>query len=531
MAEASKNNVKRELRLGIVLSYFLIALNVVSGFLLVPFIIRGIGQSNYGLYTAASSLITMFIVDLGLGTAVTKFISKYRVISTQQEINKLVSVVFYCFLGLAGILLVIFSIIFPLLPNIYSSFTPQELADFRIVFLIVASYSVITFPFMIVNGMLVAYDKIFLAKLADIISKIVFIVITVIVLALNLGLFFLTACYAVHGIVGIALKVFFVKWKTPTRFFSRMSAAEFWKIFKEVIAFSIWAAINSFGRVILISFAPTILGFSSAEGQGTGEIAVLSVATQIESYVSLFATAFGSIFYPSISRILFARGQVDDESRAEFHAFHIRIARIQVAILALVIVGLILCGQSFINLWVGAGYEKSYYCILAICIPALFFYPLQTAENAMAAIEKIKYCAISTIIATVVGIVSCIIFAYPWGTVGVSVGICIGFMTRTILFNVFFRRYLRIKPFYFYFKAYASFIIPSLAAVGAGVVLNMALNGDTWIIFAAKVLAITSVYLVALALFGLTRQEKDRVDGFLRRTYEKAAALIERTQK
>ena len=110
--EVSGNKVNKELKLGVILSYLLIALNVLSGFLLVPFIIRGIGQSNYGLYTAASSLIAMFIVDLGLGTAITKFVSKYRVTSNQEEINKVTTVVFICFLFLAFVLLIIFSILF-----------------------------------------------------------------------------------------------------------------------------------------------------------------------------------------------------------------------------------------------------------------------------------------------------------------------------------------------------------------------------------------------------------------------------------
>ena len=210
-SDSAKTN--KELKLGIFLSYFLIALNIISGFLLVPFIIKSIGQSNYGLYTAASSLITMFIVDLGLGTAVTKFISKYRVTSSQEEINKFISVVFVCFLILSIIILLAFSITFVFLNKIYTSFTDSEIQSFKIVFLIVAGYSVFTFPFSIVNGMLVAYDKVFLTKIADIISKLIFIITTIVVLTNNLGLYFLTSCYALHGIVSVFLKLLFVKLK------------------------------------------------------------------------------------------------------------------------------------------------------------------------------------------------------------------------------------------------------------------------------------------------------------------------------
>lgn len=519
MTEDNNIKTKKELKLGIFLSYFLIALNIISGFLLVPFIIKSVGQSNYGLYTAASSLITMFIVDLGLGTAVTKFVSKYRVTSTQEEINKLVSVVFTCFLVLSIIILIAFSITFIFLDKIYTSFTSAEIQSFKIVFLIVAGYSVLTFPFSIVNGMLIAYDKIFLTKIADIISKIIFIATTILVLSNNLGLYFLTSCYALHGIVGVLLKLIFLKIKTPCRFFAKMTAKEFKTTFKEVITFSLWAAINSFGRVILVSFAPTILGFTSQQSQGSSEIAILSIAIQIESYVSLFATAFGSIFYPSISRILFCNGENYKESLESFKQFHIKIARIQVLILSLILVGLFICGQEFIYLWVGDGYSRSYYCVLAICLPALFFYPLQTAENAMAAIEKIRYCAFSTLISLIVGITSSIGFGYAWGAIGVSLGISIGFITRTILFNACFFKFLKINPFSFFANSYLSFVIPILLSVAVGLVLNKFFNETSWIMFIFKASIVAMSYILCICFIGLNAFERTTIDNKIKKIF------------
>ena len=531
MEEISIKKTNKELKLGVVLSYLLIALNIISGFFLIPFIINNLGKSNYGLYTAASSLITMFIVDLGLGTAITKFISKYRVTSTQEEIDKLVSVIFYCFLVLAFILCIIFVCIFPFLDSIYSSFTYDEISSFRIVYIIVASYSVLTFPFGIVNGMLVAYDRIFLSKLSDIISRLVFIASTIIVLCLNLGLYWLTACYAIHGIVGILLKFIFVKIKTPCKFINKMEMSEFKRIFKEVVFFSFWAAINSFGRVILISFGPTIIGFSSGEAQGAQEIAVFSIALQIESYVSLFATSFGAIFYPTISRVLFRNGEPDKEAFESFKAFHVKIARFQVLILAITIAGLIVCGKEFLFLWVGEGYDKAYYCILALCIPALFFYPLQTAENAIAAIEKIKYCAISTIIATVVGIGAAIGLAFLLGSIGVSIGICIGFITRIVLFNVCFKNMLTINPLSFYLKAYLSFIVAFASSVVVGVCLNYFFPSYSLATFAVKVVTVALTYFAIACIFSFNKEEKNKVDGYFKLIFGKVSNLLRKVER
>ena len=379
--------------------------------------------------------------------------------------------------------------------------------------------------------MLVSYDKIFLSKAADIISKLVFIILTILVLALNLGIYYLTACFAIHGVVGVALKLIFVKTKTPIHFFTKIKFAEFKKIFKEVIAFSIWAAVNSFGRVILVSVAPTILGFASPAAKGTTEIAVLSIAIQVESYVSLFATAFGSIFYPSISRILFSKGHDYTKSLEEFHKFHVKIARVQVLILFIILGGLTVFGKEFVYLWVGDGYQKSYYCILAICLPALLFYPLQTAENATAAIEKIKYCGLSTLISVAVGIGASIGFAFAWGAIGVSLGVCIGFLIRTVLFNLVFNKFLKIKPLVFYFKSYMSFVIPIGVSVAAGIVLNIILPGTSWLNFMLKAAAISLCYITLTCAIGLNREERTKLDLRFTSIYHKANSLLGRIEK
>ena len=509
---------------GVILSYLLIAINVVSGLLLAPAIISSVGKGPYGVYSAGSALVSMFLLDLGLGTAVTKFVSKYRVISTQEQIDKVIGVVTRCFLVLSAALLIIFGCVFPFLGSIYSSFSPEELFQFKIVYLMLAGYSVVFFPFSTLNGILVAYDLAVPLKLSDIISKLAFILATVIVIAFRLGLFWLTACYVLHGALSSILKLVFVLRKTPAKLLKRVQKEEFFSLFKEVITFSLWAAINTFGRVLLVSIAPSIMGSTT----GAEEIAVFAIATQLESYVSLFATAFGSIFYPSISRILFENGEVTDATKEKFRAFHVSVARIQAMILAIVYVGLAVCGRDFIPLWLGDGYDKSYYCILIICAPALFFYPLQTGENAMAAMERIKYCAIDTLISLAVGALAEYLLSLLLGSIGVSLGIFLGFTLRTILFNYHLNRHLSIHPIRFYWSVYGSLLLPSLAAVITGVALNLLLSGRSWLYFIVKVAGVGSVYVFAVCLIGLNEVEKEKFDGLLIKIFTKLKAIKER---
>lgn len=62
-----------QIRMGAVISYLAIAVNCVTALFYLPWMTKIIGQTNYGLYTLATSFIGLFLVDFGLGSAVSRF--------------------------------------------------------------------------------------------------------------------------------------------------------------------------------------------------------------------------------------------------------------------------------------------------------------------------------------------------------------------------------------------------------------------------------------------------------------------------
>ena len=62
---------------GIILSSTLMACEVFSTLLLTPFIIRTLGQAEYGVYKLVSAVNAyLLLLDLGIGTAVTRYIAQ-----------------------------------------------------------------------------------------------------------------------------------------------------------------------------------------------------------------------------------------------------------------------------------------------------------------------------------------------------------------------------------------------------------------------------------------------------------------------
>ena len=68
----SKN---KQIKIGALISYASIAFGIISGILYIPWMIEEIGQSDYGIYTLANSIITLLMIDVGLGAATSRFVA------------------------------------------------------------------------------------------------------------------------------------------------------------------------------------------------------------------------------------------------------------------------------------------------------------------------------------------------------------------------------------------------------------------------------------------------------------------------
>ena len=78
-----------QIRIGAILSYISILLTFAVGLIYTPLLIRGLGQSDYGLYSlilAVSSYLSL--LDLGVGNAIVRYIARSRAIKdTELESN------------------------------------------------------------------------------------------------------------------------------------------------------------------------------------------------------------------------------------------------------------------------------------------------------------------------------------------------------------------------------------------------------------------------------------------------------------
>ena len=121
--------MNKQLKLGAVLSYVSIAINILAGLVFTPWMIDQIGQSDYGMYTLANSLITLFLIDFGLSSATSRYLSKYLAEGRQDLANGFLGMVYKLYLIVDGVILLGFVLGLPaneiVLPIILMTYLSQ----------------------------------------------------------------------------------------------------------------------------------------------------------------------------------------------------------------------------------------------------------------------------------------------------------------------------------------------------------------------------------------------------------------------
>lgn len=488
-----------QIKIGAILSYLSIGINIIAGLIYTPWMVDTIGKSDYGLYTLANSLITLFLVDFGLGSAVSRYVAKYRAEGRQDKVNNFLGVVYKLYLIIDAAIFVALVIIYFCIDSIYVKLTPAELEKFKVVYLISASFAVINFPFVTFNGILNSYEEFIYLKSADVIYRILLVALTVITLLLGGRLYGLVAVHAIVGLIIVAYKWIVIQKQITLKINWKYSD---FSLYKDIFGFSIWITISTLAQRLVFNITPSILGAVAS----SAAIAVFGIVTTIEGYTYTITTAINGMFMPKISRIYERGGEKD-----ELMPLMLSVGKFQYAINGIIVAGFAVIGKEFINLWMGPTYLDAYYGILLVIIPGLFFNSMQIANTAMIVKKKVNLQAWVNLGMGIVNVILSIILSSYLGVIGACISISIAYMLRAVALLFIYKRVLKIDMVSFVINCYIRMGIPIIITIVLGLLMNSLFSNGGWLVFAAKGLVIIGVYAAETLLLGLTPEERNKL--------------------
>lgn len=487
-----------QLRAAAVLSYIGIGINMIAGLLYTPWMIRSIGKDNFGLYTLAMSVISIFVFDFGLSSAVTRFVAKYVAEGLQDKVDKFLGIVYKLYLYIDVVILVVLSSVYFFIPIIYKSLTPEEIGHFKVLYIIASSFCILSFPFIPLNGVLTAYEKFIQLKLCDLINKILVVSSMTICLLAGYGLYALVIVNAAAGAAMIVLKVIIVHRKTPIRIqYGYKDRAEV----KNIFGFSAWTTVISLAQRCIFNIAPSILGIMS----GSASIAILGIAITLEGYTYTFGSAINGLFLPRISRI------VAQEGGGSVLPLMIRVGRIQILLIGLIFIGYICLGREFIYLWLGPNFKEAYLCAALLIFPAIVQLPQEIASTTVYAMNKVRIQAFLFIFMVVFNIVFSLLLAQRFGALGICISICIAYLIRTAGMNLIYHRVLKINIPQFFRETFCKMGVPLLGALATGLLIQHFIPMTGWIGFLVKGSLLMITYAIIMLYGAMTQYERQLI--------------------
>jgi O-antigen/teichoic acid export membrane protein len=279
-------------------------------------------------------------------------------------------------------------------------------------------------------------------------------------------------------------------------------------IFKEIFLFSVFIAIN----MIVDQINTNVDKILIARFKGTDEVAVYAVAATLQSYYTQFSTSVSGVFTPRIHHIINeTKNNVENQKRRLTELF-VKVGRIQFAILALILSGIILFGKSFIlNFWAGKGFENSYYVALLLIVPSTIPLIENLGIEIQRALNLHQFRSIIYLVMAILNLILSIFLCQKYGAIGSAIGTTIAvFLANGLIMNIFYHKHCNIDIIVFW-KNITSMIPGMILPIAIGVGLIHVLDISRFFQFLLAIFAYSIGYCIGLWCCSLNDYEKQLV--------------------
>lgn len=489
-----------QLKVGAILNYIAIAINMVVGFIYTPYLLRMLGQSEYGLYSLAASIIAyLTVLDLGFGNAIIRYLAKYRSqgnICAQEKILGMFFII-YIFIGL--IALFCGGYIATNAENIFSAnMTNSEVKRTMIMLWLMTFNIAFTFPMSIWGSIMSAYEKFVFQRIVSIIRSILNPIVMVILLAIG---YKAVALVVVTTLFNVA--TLFVNWvycKVKIKIGIRYGHFDL-HLLKEICVYSFWIFLNAIMDRIYWSTGQFVLGVY----RGSFAIAIFAVAIQLQQFYMMFSTAISSVFLPKITGLVVQGG-----NDKEISSLFIRTGRLQYLILMYILSSFIIFGKDFICVWAGPNYEDAYLIALLFLIPLTVPLIQNLGIVILQARNQMKFRSILYIIIALMSLGLSIPLAKAYGGIGCALATSGALILgQIIIMNIYYQYKQGIDIVLFWKEIFKMSFAPLILVLLCSLflkVLEVNLSDITTLIICA--FGFSLIFLLSIWYFSMNSYEK-----------------------
>ena len=460
------------------------------GLFLSPFIIHRLGNVAYGVWVLAIGVVAYLgLLDLGMQSAVLRFVSKGHTQNDHQGASEAISAALWVRLQISALILVLSAGLAAVFPLIFK--VPAELAgDARKAILLTGVKMAITMSIGVVAGVLSALNRYDLQNYLSIVQTAVRVIGVVAVLRTGHGIVAIAVCELIAVLIYNALLVWVAHRLYPQlQILLNRPKRE---TLKRIWTYSSYAFLTTVAIQLIYQTDYIVVG----KFVSVAAVTYYAIGYSLCSYTSQAINSMGATFVPAASTYEAAG---DTNSLLMLYKNG---TRATLAVSLPILITLMVRGRSFIGLWMGPQYSHSSGTVLIIlCSTFLFVFANRTAQAIAFGVEKHKMGAIWAIGEGVVNLSLSIVLARRYGIYGVAIGTAIpSLLVNVILWPGYISKLVGLSYSEVVWKVWAPVYLSSVPFAIATYAVNARFPAHNLIIFFLQTTAVLPVFIVSIGL-------------------------------
>lgn len=488
-----------QLRSGVYLSYINLAISFVIPFVYTPVMLRLLGQAEYGLYSLSNSVIGyLTLLSFGFGTTIVRYIAKYRAEGRKREEEEAFGFFLMLYSALALLVMAGGMIVSFFADGIFEKgLTGGEISKMRILTLIMAFNTALSFPLSVFSSMAIAHERYFFRKIMDIVSTAAAPIANLIALYMGFASVGMALAATVVQLLlaPISIGYCFRELKLRPRFV-RLPGA----LVREMLGFSVFVFLGTLVDMLFWATDKVILGMLAS----TTAVAVYNVGGTFNSIVMQLSTSISGVLVPRITGMV-----ITDTPKQEWSNLFIRVGRLQFLIIGLIASGFAVFGRVFIELWAGPDYADAFWVaaltMFPLCIPLI----QNTGLSIVVAQNKHQFRAIVYFVIAVANVISTYLIVPYMGIIGAALCSCISYLLgQGLVMNIYYYKVTGLDIPRFWGNILRMAPVPGvMTAVGLFVLKTISLDG--WMPLMGGVVVYSAIYCLLMYVFAMNDYERD----------------------
>ena len=478
------------------------------GIFLSAYILRIVGNVEYGLYQTISSFANyLVLLEFGTGTAMTRNLSVCRNRQgTKEEINRNIGTI-WVITVLLSLVIIVVSVIFYLgIPRIYSrSLTGEQIRYARKIFVFITVYLLASFYLQTINGAILGYEQYVFSSAVTLVRTVSRTVLLISVLWVRRQAVLIAVVDMSLSVIILAISYLYCIQRLKIRF--RVGCFDK-RIFMETcplcLAIFLQVVINQANNNV----DKTLIGIK----MNPESVALYSVGMYIYSIFSSLTTIPISMYAPEV-----ARNVVKGLKGKELTDTLIPPSRLIVLVGGTVLFGFISAGKPFISIIYGKDYLAAWWIAVIIMIPMFVNMSNGVLVDVLDVLNKRISRSLILFATTILNIVLTFFFLDWYGIIGAAVATMIATILGQILFmNIYYQFRTGIHILYMFANIYRGILPYQVLGAVFGYVFS-GLFDNLYLAFFTGGTVYCLLFFSMFWLFGADQEEKSRLRKMIHR--------------